>query len=137
MARKKSAVKEKNTKAKTSKKEVVEVPEMEIAGTEEVKNPQTGREVPLTGKAKDMKSKLEKEDKVSIFMPLSSGEKKGAYQSVILNGYPLYIRKGEQVKVPESVAKILETKIQQSYAAQEHPNRLGGDGTVHLTNYGG
>ena len=42
-------------------------------------------------------------------------------QSVILNGYSLYIRKGEYVEVPQSVADVLDVKLKHKIAVDNHP----------------
>src|SRR5262245_60366750 len=66
---------------------------------------------PVGSKAEMMRQKLAAEPKVRILIPLANGEKPGVTQSVILNGYAMYIRKGDYVNVPESVAEVLETKM--------------------------
>lgn len=92
--------------------------------------------VPLGGKARQMRDKLRAEPKVKVFVPLAHGEKQGVAQSIILDGYPLYVRKGQQVEVPESVAEILEIKLKHKMDVENHPSRIGGDREVKLTSYG-
>ena len=97
--------------------------------------PQSGH-VPLGSKAHAMKEKLAAQPKVRIFIPLAPGEKQGVTQSVILNGYPMYIRKGSYVEVPQSVADVLETKLKHKMSIESHPNRITGEGDVPMTSYG-
>lgn len=92
--------------------------------------------LPLVGKARAMRDKLASEPKVRVFIPLASGEKQGVTQSVILNGYPLYIRKGEYVDVPESVSAVLEVKLKHKMSIENHPDRIKPDGVVKLTTFG-
>jgi len=92
--------------------------------------------VPVGSKAAVMKAKLAAEPKVRVMIPLASGEKAGVTQSVILNGYHLYIRKGEYVEVPQSVAEVLETKMKQKLAVDNHPLRADAEGGVKMDRYG-
>jgi len=62
--------------------------------------------IPLGTKARAMKDQLAKQPKVRVFIPLANGEKQGVTQSVVLNGYPMYIRKGTYVEVPKAVADV-------------------------------
>lgn len=83
-----------------------------------------------------MKERLAKQPKVRVFIPLAAGEKQGVTQSVILNGYPIYIRKGSYVDVPQSVAEVLEIKLKHKMSIENHPSRISGDGKVEMTSYG-
>lgn len=67
-----------------------------------------GDRVPVGSKAAIMKAKLDKQEKITIMIPLGAGEKTGASESVILNGYRLNIRKGMYVEVPEQVANVIK-----------------------------
>jgi hypothetical protein len=91
---------------------------------------------PMGSKARAMRDHLASEPKVRVFIPLASGEKQGVTQSVILNGYPLYIRKGTYVNVPESVAEVLETKLKEKMSLENHPSRISSEGEVKMTAYG-
>lgn len=91
---------------------------------------------PIGSKARAMREKLAAEDKVRVFIPLAAGEKQGVTQSVILNGYPMYIRKGTYVEVPASVADVLEAKLKHKMSVENHPSRITNDGKVELTSYG-
>jgi hypothetical protein len=91
---------------------------------------------PVGSKAKAMREKLAQEPKVRVFIPLAPGEKQGVTQSVILNGYPIYIRKGSYVDVPQSVAEVLEVKLKHKMQVEDHPERISGDRPVKLTVYG-
>ena len=91
---------------------------------------------PMGSKAKAMRDKLAKQPKVRVFIPLAAGEKQGVTQSVVLNGYPLYIRKGAYVDVPQSVAEVLEAKLKHKMMIENHPDRVKADGQVNLVNFG-
>jgi hypothetical protein len=56
-----------------------------------------------------MRDILAKQPKVRVMIPLDIGEKRGAYETVIIKGLRLNIMKGVMVEVAESVAKIIET----------------------------
>lgn len=88
------------------------------------------------GKAEAMREKLKSEPKVRVFVPLANGEKAGVTQSVILNGYSLYIRKGEYVDVPQSVADVLEVKNKNRMKVENHPLRANAEGGVKMDQYG-
>jgi hypothetical protein len=92
--------------------------------------------VPLGNKARAMRDKLNAQPKVRVFIPLASGEKQGVTQSVILNGYPMYIRKGSYVEVPQAVADVLEAKLDHKMSVENHPDRIKSDGKVNLVSYG-
>jgi hypothetical protein len=92
--------------------------------------------VALGAKAREMKAQLESQPKVKVFIPLVAGEKQGVTQPVILNGYPMYIRKGGYVEVPEAVAEILEMKLKHKIDVENHPSRTDGDRPVKMTSYG-
>lgn len=53
------------------------------------------------------KEKLSKEEKVSLFVQLDPGERKGAYRSVTINGYRVEVAKGKMHKLPKSVASLI------------------------------
>lgn len=121
--------------------EQVEVPQQEAAPVApSIPSPvvtapvQEGR-VAVGSKAEAMKAKLAAEPKVRILVPLGAGEKPGVTQSVILNGYPMYIRKGDYVEVPKSVAEVLEIKMKRRLEVDNHPLRTTG-GDVKLEQYG-
>jgi hypothetical protein len=110
---------------------------------EQTVQPETGAvvapqvsKIPLVGKARAMRDQLASQPKVRVFIPLAPGEKQGVTQSVILNGYPLYIRKGEYVDVPKSVADVLEIKLKHKMSIENHPDRIKADGKVNLTTFG-
>lgn len=56
---------------------------------------------------KDMKEHLAKQPKVAFLIPLSEGEKNGAFETVQINGYRMVIKKGTMVQIPQQVAEIL------------------------------
>lgn len=92
--------------------------------------------LPLGNKSRQMRDKLHAQKKVRVFIPLVAGEKQGVTQSVNINGYPMYIRKGEYVDVPESVAEVLEVKLKQKMITDSNPARLSADGQPKLTPFG-
>lgn len=92
--------------------------------------------VVLTSKAKIMRDILRAEPKKFIFIPLAHGEKQGVTQSVTLNGYPMFIRKGMQVEVPQSVYEVLKIKLDNQIAVENHPNRVSADRPVKMTSFG-
>lgn len=92
--------------------------------------------VAVGSKAEQMRDKLKAEPKVRVLIPLAAGEKAGVTQSVILNGYSLYIRKGEYVEVPQSVADVLDIKLKHKMSVENHPLRADADGGVKLDKFG-
>jgi hypothetical protein len=125
---------------KAAKKKEAAQPEQAVVANEqapEVATPtQDAPKVPLGSKAKAMRDKLAAQPKVRIFIPLAPGEKQGVTQSVILNGYPMYIRKGSYVDVPEAVAEVLQAKLEHKMSVENHPDRIKSDGVVNLVSYG-
>jgi hypothetical protein len=116
-----------------NKKEVVkEVEELE----EELLALEPTAHAPVGSKAEMMKKKLASQPKVRVFIPLANGEKQGVTQSVVLNGYPLYIRKGAYVDVPQQVADVLEEKMKHQIAIENHPNRMIPGQDPKMTQYG-
>lgn len=81
---------------------------------------------PLTGKAHAMRKRLMYEEKVTVYIPLGSDELVGSTHQVTLNGYPMFIRKGEYVDVPLSVKKVIEAKMRHELNVRNHPARLKG-----------
>lgn len=142
------------TKSKKDEEEKVEETELDTSLDEnedddEAKSPEeiapkpassadlpSGTHPPLGSKARAMKDKLAKQPKVRVFIPLAAGEKQGVTQSVVLNGYPMYIRKGSYVEVPQSVAEVLEVKLRHKMTVESHPSRITGEGDVPMTRYG-
>jgi len=53
---------------------------------------------------------LQESEQTLITVPLSEGETPGAYETVSINGYKYVIRKGDQVRVPVPVAKLIAEK---------------------------
>lgn len=117
-------------------KEKEELPEKEATLTAE-STPTDLPPAPMGSKAHAMRDFLHAEQKVRVFIPLANGEKSGVTQSVNLNGYPMYIRKGEYVDVPKSVADVLEIKMKHKMSVEDHADRIGGDRPVKMTTFGG
>ncbi|MBX3498110.1 MAG: hypothetical protein KF889_01600 [Alphaproteobacteria bacterium] len=99
-------------------------------------SPALGKAAPMGSKARAMRDKLASQPKVRVYIPLAPGEKQGVTQSVVLNGYPMYIRKGEYVNVPQSVAEVLEIKLKHKMSIENHPDRIKADGKVNLVSFG-
>jgi hypothetical protein len=58
--------------------------------------------------ASNMKAMLDKQEKVSIFVPLENGEPRGTQLPVEINGHKMYVPKGvPNVEVPKAVAEII------------------------------
>jgi hypothetical protein len=102
---------------------------------EESKAP-TELHVPVGSKAEAMRLFLASQPKVRVLIPLAAGEKPGVTQSVILNGYATFIRKGDYVEVAKPIADVLEEKMKHKMTVENHPNRLSSDGEVQMTAYG-
>lgn len=64
------------------------------------------------GKAAKMKEYLWSQPLVNFLIPLSFGEKRGAYETVTMNGYRLNIMKGVMVEIPKDVANLLAESYQ-------------------------
>lgn len=81
----------------------------------------------LSEKALKMKAFLQKQDRVSVFLPLEDGEKRGTTKSVILNGFRLNILKGVRVQVPEQIADVIEDSMAAQTAALENAPEITGE----------
>ena len=77
-------------------------PRTEIPGLVEVNH------LTPEGVALETKRKLSLEPRVTMMIPLDTGEKSPAYRSVIINGYPFHIKKNTMVELPISVANLLK-----------------------------
>jgi len=105
---------------------------------EEKKNPFFSFETktPLTGKAHEMRKKLMSQPTIPVFIPLGAEEKIGSTQQVTLNGYPIFIRKGQQVDVPRQVYEVLQEKFQHQMNVRQHPYLVtGGPQNIELQSF--
>lgn len=68
-------------------------------------------------KEQAMKEHLAKQPKVRMYIPLEGAEKVGTVYPVVMNGYRLNVPKGVYVDVPQPVADILRTSLQQTEEA--------------------
>jgi hypothetical protein len=129
---------EESVDSETELDESIDAVEDRSASLKELESPQATATTPMPmgNKARAMRDQLAKEPKVRVFIPLANGEKQGVTQSVILNGYPMYIRKGGYVEVPQSVAEVLETKLKHKMSVEDHPERISADRPVKMTSYG-
>jgi hypothetical protein len=98
--------------------------------------PVVAKGAPVGSKAEQMRQYLASQPKVRVLIPLASGEKPGVTQSVILNGYSMYIRKGDYVEVPEEVAKVLDVKLKHKLSIESHPMRVTADKPVQMDQFG-
>lgn len=127
---------------KTSEKIVTdtsELTEKEEEIVEEVKqsiNPFVSFEskTPLSKKAHDMRKKLINQPLVTVYIPLGHEEKVGSTHQVTLNGYTMFIRKGQAVEVPVQVKQVLDAKFAHQLAVREHPKKAKG-GNVKLQEF--
>lgn len=72
-------------------------------------------------KAHKMKSILDAQPKVMTLVPLAPGENAESWEYVGINGYPIWIKKGVYVEVPQQVAQILAESYNLTYAiGKEH-----------------
>lgn len=55
-----------------------------------------------------MKAKLDKLPKVTIKIPIDKQNPKDLVVAVQLNGYPYFIERGKEVRVPNVIKKMLE-----------------------------
>jgi len=70
---------------------------------------------------KSTKAALDAEPKVLFMVPLSPGEKEGADDIAIVNGYSYRIKKNCQVSIPQSIANLLANKYKiEMTAGSEH-----------------
>lgn len=76
---------------------------------------------PLTGKAQEMRKKLMSQPRVPVMIPLGHEEKIGSTHQVTLNGYTMFIRKGQMVDVPLQVREVLEEKFKHQTNVRQHP----------------
>jgi hypothetical protein len=80
------------------------------------------------GKTDIMRRKLAAQEKVAIMIPLTPGEKEGATETVILNGYRVNIRKGTYVHVPKQVAQVIMESQQMTQAAIDNYFLMNSEG---------
>jgi len=117
----------------------VETPEVAEEKPEEKKkvNPFSSFEDkrPMTGKAMEMKKKLDSQPKEPVTIPLGTEEKVGSTQQVTLNGYTMFILKGVQVFVPLQVKEVLDAKFQNELNVREHPLKVRGVGQIELREF--
>jgi len=93
---------------KASAKETKKAPAKEVQ-KQPKKASATSAEVAAEAKsdALTMKEILEREEKVSFYIPLEAGEKAGAFETVTINGYRMEVKKGVMQELPKSVVAIL------------------------------
>ena len=123
------------------KEEIALKPETaeEIKAVEEIKyiNPFSSFETkqPLTGKAQMMRKVLMSQARVPVYITLGPEEKIGSTHQVTLNGYTMFIRKGQQVDVPVQVREVLEEKFRHQMNLREHPLRVGNIADIKLKQF--
>lgn len=114
----------------------VEVEEPEVAAqppevnptahTPQVEVPVEDDKVRYEKRAHKMKEVLQSQPQVSFMIPLGIGERKGAYDTVQINGYKLTIMKGTMVKLPQQVVDLLAAKYEVEMSAGADA-RIDGD----------
>jgi hypothetical protein len=98
-----------------------EMPEQPTAHAPQVEAPVEDERVRYDKRAHRMKEVLQSQPQVKFAIPLAMGEKKGAYETVQINGYKLTIMKGVMVDLPQQVVELLSDKYQISLeAGSEH-----------------
>ena len=90
---------------------------------------------PLTAKAHEMRKKLMHQPRVPVMIPLGHEEKIGATHQVTLNGYPMYILKGQMVDVPLQVAEVLNAKFKHQADVRQHPLRVSNVANIKLQEF--
>lgn len=68
-------------------------------------------------KAEKMRDQLHAQPKVTIMIPLDSGENENATMPVTLNGYRYEIKKNIYVEVPKQIADVVMNALKQTNAA--------------------
>lgn len=61
----------------------------------------------LLADQRNMKKKLENDEKFPIMIPLKQGEKAGSIKDMWINGFHVQIPKGQLVRVPQGVFEVL------------------------------
>lgn len=85
-------------------------PAQPTAHAPQVEAPVEDDKVRYDKRAHRMKKVLDEQPKVKFAIPLAQGERKGAYETVQINGYKLTIMKGEMVDLPQQVVELLAEK---------------------------
>lgn len=86
-------------------------------GSESIEKPKETAPVVSAEKNYDLqiqrtKEALDQETKINFMIPLAAGERDGAYEIVIVNGYSFQIKKNCMVVIPQSIADLLSKKYQ-------------------------
>ena len=101
-------------------------PEQTTVHTPQTVAPTMDDKVRYENRSHRMKKILQEQPKVQFMIPLGIGEKKGAYDTVQINGYKLTIMKGAMVSLPQQVVDLLAAKYEVDMTAgAEH--RVDGD----------
>ena len=97
------------SEAVEDKQEVKETTATETIKEEEEVKPTESYDpkVALSQSADIMRQTLEKQNQVSILIPLERGESSNAKQSFCINGYRLEVPKGIMTMVPEQIASMI------------------------------
>ena len=88
------------------------VPEQTTVHTPQTIAPTQDDKVRYDNRAHRMKKILAEQPHVQFMIPLGIGEKKGAYDTVQINGYKLTIMKGAMVSLPQQVVELLAAKYE-------------------------
>jgi hypothetical protein len=95
--------------------EILEPIKEEVEEVEEVEEtPKVVKQAPVMGMSADpieqTREILKHQEHVNFIVPMASGEKPGAYETVQINGYKLTIQKGVMVSIPKAVANLIANK---------------------------
>lgn len=82
----------------------------EVAGNSAVAGGANRIEKEMRSDAEMAKNALAKEEKVHFMIPLSQGEKIGAFEDVWINGFHTRVPKGRMSILPKSIAEMLANK---------------------------
>lgn len=94
-----------------SKKETKKASKKKVSKKETKRDPMANVEKLALDASNKVAKELAKEDLWPILIPLREGESKGDPQPVIIGGYRMVVPKGRMIRVPESVARILEPRV--------------------------
>lgn len=89
-----------------------EAPAQETVHAPQAIAPTADDKVKYENRVHRMKKILQEQPQVQFVIPLGAGEKKGAYDTVQINGYKMTIMKGAMVTLPQQVVDLLAAKYE-------------------------
>lgn len=87
-------------------------PAQETAHAPQAVAPTEDSKVKYENRVHRMKKVLQEQPQVQFMIPLGQGERKGAYDTVQINGYKMTIMKGAMVTLPQQVVDLLAAKYE-------------------------